>query len=204
MDSLLESETPRRRGRQRSTKVQEAVLSATWKLLEKHRLTEISADAIAQKPKVSKATLYKWWPNKSLIAVEAFEAKMHSFVAMPDTGSAREDFLEHLCATIDFYKSWSGDLICQFIAEGQRSPEFLAIFRERFIDRRRDGPRLMWQRAVDRGQIRGDVDLELFLDLIYGPMIYRLLVGHGPLDHAEAAAIIKAVFRAVGSESEND
>ena len=53
----------------------------------------------------------------------------------------------------------------------------------------------MWQRGVERGEIRPDVDKELFLDLIYGPMIYRLLVGHCPLDHTQAEAIIAAVFQ---------
>jgi AcrR family transcriptional regulator len=189
--------TPRRRGRQRSREVHDAILTATWELLEKQSLREVTADAIAQRAGVSKATLYKWWANKNLIAVDAFEAKMDAMVAMPDTGSAQQDFLEQFSTAIEFYKSWSGGIIRQFIAEGQSDPEFLATFRERFINLLREGPRRMWQRGVDRGQIRADVDRELFLDLIYGPMIYRLLVGCGPLDHSQATAIINLVFHAV-------
>ncbi len=188
-------DVPKRRGRQRSLVVQAAILKATGELLEKKPLREITADAIARRAGVSKATLYKWWPNKNLIAVDAFEARMNEIVPIPDTGSAEKDFIEQFKSAIDFYKSPGGRIICQFIAEGQSDSDLLALFRERFVKPRREGPRLMWQRGVERGEIRPDVDKELFLDLIYGPMIYRLLVGHCPLDHTQAEAIIAAVFQ---------
>ena len=53
----------------------------------------------------------------------------------------------------------------------------------------------MWQRGVDRGEIREEIDGELVLDLIYGPMVFRLLTGHGSLAERESEAVVRAVFQ---------
>ncbi len=111
-------------------------------------------DAIAERAGVSKATIYKWWPNKRLVALDAYLAGMTERVLMPDTGSAERDFTEQLQSLTEFYLSPIGRLFNQFIAEGQSDPGFLALFRERFLYARRDAARMMWRRGVDRGEIR--------------------------------------------------
>lgn len=113
---------------------------------------------------------------------------------MPDTGSAELDFTQQLKSVMAFYTSSLGRLFSQFLAEGQSDPEFLALFRERFLYARRDMARVMWQRGVDRGEIREEIDGEIVLDLIYGPMIFRLLAGHGSLSDRESEAVVQAVF----------
>jgi hypothetical protein len=113
---------------------------------------------------------------------------------MPDTGSAEMDFRVQLKSVTAFYKSPLGRLFGQFIAEGQSNPGFLALFRERFLYARRNAARVMWRRGVDRGEIRKEIDAEIVLDLVYGPMIFRLLAGHGPLNDHESDAMIEAIF----------
>jgi len=76
-------------------------------------------------------------------------------------------------------------MFCQFIAEGQSDSGFLVQFRQRFLQSRRDAVRIMWQRGVERGEIRSEIDSEIVQDLIYGPMIFRLLTGHAPLNDAQ-------------------
>jgi hypothetical protein len=104
------------------------------------------------------------------------------------------DFTVQLKSVTAFYKSPLGRLFCQFIAEGQSDPGFLALFRERFLYARRDAARVMWRRGVDRGEIRKEIDSEIVLDLIYGPMVFRLLAGHGSLNDRESEAMIDAIF----------
>ena len=157
----------------------------------------MTADAIARRAGVSKATIYKWWPNKSQVALDAYLAGMTEQVLMPDRGSAEADFTEQLKSVITFYASPLGRLFGQFLAEGQSDPAFLALFRERFLYARRDTARVMWRRGVDRGEIRQEIDSELLLDLIYGPMIFRLLAGHGSLGERESEAMVAAIFRGV-------
>jgi len=188
------AEEPKRRGRHRSLEAKTAILKATLQLLERESLRKVTADAIARRAGVSKATIYKWWPNKSMVALDAYLAGMTERVAVPDTGSAEEDFTEQLKSLTAFYTSTLGRLFCQFIAEGQSDPGFLASFRERFLYARRDAARIMWRRGVDRGEIRSAVDGEIALDLIYGPTIFRLLAGHGSLNDSESEAMVEAVF----------
>jgi len=163
-------------------------------LLERQPLRKVTADAIARRAGVSKATIYKWWSNKSLVALDAFLAGMAEQVIMPDSGSAERDFTEQLKSVIAFYTSSLGRLFGQFLAEGQSDPSFLALFRERFLYARRNAARVMWRRGVDRGEIRKEIDSEIVLDLIYGPMVFRLLAGHGSLSDRESEALVQAVF----------
>lgn len=185
---------PKARGRHRSLEAESAILKATLYLLERKPLRKVTTDSIARQAGVSKATIYKWWPNKSVVALDAYLAGMTEQVIMPDTGSAERDFTEQLKSLTTFYLSPIGRLFGQFIAEGQSDPGFLALFRERFLYTRRDSARVMWRRGVDRGEIRKEVDSEIALDLIYGPTIFRLLAGHGALSGSESEAMVRAVF----------
>jgi AcrR family transcriptional regulator len=192
---LIETRHGQKRGRHRSLEAEAAILKAALYLLERQPLRKVTADAIARRAGVSKATIYKWWPNKSLVALDAYLAGMSEQVPVPDTGSAERDFTQQLKSVMAFYTSPLGRLFCQFIAEGQSDPALLALFRERFLYARRDTARVMWERGVQRGEIRKDVDAEIVLDLIYGPMVFRLLTGHGSLAEREAESVVKAVFR---------
>ena len=187
-------EEQRPRGRQRSVLAEAAILKATLDLLALQPLRRITTDAIAQRAGVSKATIYKWWPNKSMVALDAYLADMTEQVAAPDTGSAQMDFTIQLKSVTAFYASPMGRLFGQFLAEGQSDPDFLNLFRERFLQARRDAARVMWQRGIDRGEIRDDIDSETVLDLIYGPLVFRLLAGHGPMNDHEAEKVVTAVF----------
>jgi AcrR family transcriptional regulator len=185
---------PKTRGRHRSVEAEASILKAALYLLERKPLRQVTTDAIARRAGVSKATIYKWWPNKSMVALDAYLGGMTERVSMPDTGSAEIDFTVQLKSVTTFYKSSLGRLFCQFLAEGQSDPGFLALFRDRFLYARRDAARVMWRRGVDRGEIRKEIDSEIVLDLIYGPMVFRLLAGHGSLNDHESEAMIEAIF----------
>lgn len=200
---IMHPPRPKRRGRQRSVEAESAILKATMDLLAKRPLRDVTAADIARKAGVSKATLYKWWPNKNIVALDAFLASMQAAVAIPDTGSAEHDFTIQFEAAIDFYKNSSGRLLCHFIAEGQSDPELRQLFRDRFLKPCRQNLKIIWQRGVARGEIHPSVDGDLVLDLIFGPMVYRLLVGHGPLDEKQARTIIRTVFGGVRNPQSN-
>jgi len=182
------------RGRKRSAEAETAILKATLFLMQRKPLRKVTADAIAQRAGVSKATIYKWWPNKSMVAFDAYLASMTEQVALPDTGTAKQDFIEQSKSVAAFYAGPMGRLFCQFLAEGQSDPKFLKLFRERFLYARRDTARVMWTRGVERGEVRKEIDSEIVLDLVYGPIIFRLLAGHRPLNANESQALVEAVF----------
>jgi AcrR family transcriptional regulator len=188
---------PKPRGRHRSAEAEASILKATLYLLERNPLRKVTTDAIARRAGVSKATIYKWWPNKRMVALDAYLRGMSERVVMPDTGSAEADFTVQLKSVMAFYQSPLGRLFRQFIAECQSDAVFLTLFRDRFLYPRRDAARVMWERGVERGEIRREIDGEIVLDLVYGPMIFRLLAGHGSLNDRESETMVETIFAGV-------
>jgi AcrR family transcriptional regulator len=201
----LTSPEPKRRGRQRSEESEEAILSAITDLLKAKPLRDISIEEIARKAGVGKATIYKWWPSKAHMAFEAFSKKLKETVPIRDTGSAERDFKEQLRSLFAFFDTPAGLVLRHFLAEGQVDEEFASLFRDSFIKPRREAIGVIFDRAVERGQIRSGLDREVVLDLIYGPGFYRMLIRHEPLGRKKIDEMISALFqglRDTSSESE--
>jgi AcrR family transcriptional regulator len=191
----LGSPEPRRRGRQRSEESEEAILSAITELLKAKRLRDISIEEIARKAGVGKATIYKWWPSKAYIAFDAFSKKLKEMVPIRDTGSAERDFKEQLQLLFAFFDTPAGLVLRHFLAEGQVDGEFASLFRDRFIKPRRETIGVIFDRAVERGQIRRGLDREVVLDLLYGPGFYRLLIRHESLGRKKVDEMVSTLFQ---------
>ena len=189
---------PKTRGRQRSEESEDAILCATLRLLKKKALRDITIEEIARNAGVGKATIYKWWPSKAYVALDAFLRKMNRMVPNPDTGCAETDLKEQLEYLIAFYTSPTGRIYGQFLAEAQSDSEFATLLRERFMKPRREIVGVIFDRAVERGEIDRSLDRDLILDLIYGPITYRLLILHSPFDRERVDAMISALFRGLG------
>ena len=189
------------RGRPRSEESEVAILDATIQLLSKRPLRDISMEEIARKAGVGKATIYKWWPSKAYVALDAFLRKTNRMVPTPDTGSVRRDILEQLRSVMVFYRSPAGHILGQFVAESQADKEFAALFRERFLKPRREAIGVIFDRGVERGEIGQNLDRELVLDFIYGPAIYRMIVAHAPLDAKVADEMVSILFGGLDNRS---
>ncbi len=190
------------RGRHRSSEAEEAILAATLQLLKEKPLRDITMEAIACKAGVGKMTIYKWWPSKAYVALDAFRKTTNeALLPIPDTGDAERDLAELLRASMSFYSGLTGRILRQFLAESQSDPEFAALFRERFLKPRREAIGAFLDRVMKRGEIDGTLDREVVLDLIFGPMIFRLMVGHGPLNRTAADAIISTLLRGIRSKT---
>jgi AcrR family transcriptional regulator len=171
------------------------VLAATSELLLEVGLRAMTTDEIARRSGASKATIYKWWPNKYVVAIEAFLTEMFAESPDPDTGCAREDFRLALRGLMRFYTGPSGRVFAQLVGEAQFDPEVAAELRDRLVGSRRTLVRAIWDRGVTRGELRPDTDPEAAIDLVFGPAMYRLVAGHAPLDDAAADAIVDAALR---------
>jgi AcrR family transcriptional regulator len=170
------------RGRPRSEKARQAVLQAAADLLLENGLAAVSMDAVAARAGVSKATIYRWWPTKETLALDAL---YHEWDVPParDTGSLRGDLLSLLRPWVRLAgRRPYGRAIAALITEAQTNPEFAREYRERFLAPRRDLARAVLLRAIDRGEIPADTKMDVALDLLYGPLYHRLLHGHAPLN----------------------
>jgi AcrR family transcriptional regulator len=184
-----------RRGRPRSEQSRVAVLRATSELMREVGLRAMTTEEIAARSGASKATIYKWWPNKYAVAVEAFLSEMLAESPDPDTGSARDDLQIALRGLLRFYASTSGRVFAQLVGEAQFDPVIAQELRDRLVGSRRQLVRAIFDRGVARGELRAEVDPEAAIDLVFGPAMYRLVAGHAPLDDAAADAIVDVAMR---------
>jgi AcrR family transcriptional regulator len=164
------------KGRPRSEKTEKAILSAAYKLLMEKGFQSVTVESIAKEASVSKATIYKWWPNKAAVVVDSFLAASLERFHTPDTGSVEQDLLLQLGNLSNFFESDKGRVITELIAQGQLDADVANAYRTRYFAPRRLAAREILQRGVDRGEIKKDLDLELGIDLIFAPLFYRLLV----------------------------
>jgi AcrR family transcriptional regulator len=155
----------------------------------------MTTEQIAARSGVSKATIYKWWPNKYAVAIDAFLSEILADSPDPDTGSARRDFTLWLCGLCHFYTGPSGRVFAQLIGEAQFDPDVAAELQVGLIHTRRETLKAIWDRGVARGELRPEVDADIAIDLIIGPALYRLMIGHAGLDDAAAHAIVDTAMR---------
>ncbi|WP_040952694.1 TetR/AcrR family transcriptional regulator [Gorillibacterium massiliense] len=170
-----------KRGRPRNVETQKAILTASYELLLESGFGAITVEKIAERAGVSKATIYKWWPNKAAVVMDGFMSAAADRLPLPDTGTVHQDILVHAGNLVRFMESSEGNIIKELIGEGQFDPGLAEAYRTRYFGPRRLEARQLLERGTKRGELKETVDIELAIDLIYGPIFYRLLVlGENP------------------------
>jgi AcrR family transcriptional regulator len=175
------------------------VLKAAMELMREDDLRKASVDRISARSGVSKATIYKWWPNRTAVAIDAFLHQMMAEAPVPDTGSAAEDFRLTLRGMMGFYTGPLGAIYAQLVGESQFYPTERERIRTHQVNVRRAAVMKIWDRGVARGELDPNVDPEVALDLIFGAAMYRRATGHGGLTPAHADAIVATAMRALAS-----
>jgi AcrR family transcriptional regulator len=191
---VVKAQLPSPRGRPRSEESRSAVLAAANQLLRDVGLRKMTIEAVAVISGVGKPTIYRWWETKGLLALDAYLDDMVAKATPPDTGNGHEDFRRHIKAVLQFYSGPEGRVFAEFIAEAQGDPLLAEAFRSRFLAERRRLVTAMWKRGVERGEFRDDVDVDVAMDMLFAPIIYRLLAGHAPLSPSLAKKIQDAAF----------
>jgi AcrR family transcriptional regulator len=189
-----------RRGRPRSETARRAILESAGELMLESGLQAMSMDAVAERAGVSKATIYRWWPSKEKLALDALYTAWAIEPRPRDTGSLRGDLLSLIRPWVRLLASRPfGGVMAALIAHVHSDPVFAEEYRARFVEPRRDQARAIFARAIGRGEIPAGVNVEVALDLLYGPVYHRLLHGHAPLSERFAREIVDGVVAAAGS-----
>ena len=174
---------PRPRGRPRSSDARAAILRATREILQQDGLTAVTMEGIAARAGVGKPTIYRSWPNAHAVAMAAMmDAKSAAPKQLARTRSSIADLKRQLHGVAEVFASRMGRQVTSMIAAAAADSELSKVFRNHFILARREEGRAILTRAIEAKEIRRDIDIETALDMIYGPIFYRLLMGHAPLD----------------------
>jgi hypothetical protein len=131
--------------------------------------------------------------------MDGFLSTVSSEVPFPHTGCAREDIRLHMRRLIEAFGGRMGRTVAALIAEGQADPELAEALRSRWLSVRRAEAREILEGGIVRGELREDLDPEVVVDSLYGPIYYRLLVGHAPLEEDFADALADHVFAGLGA-----
>ena len=165
-------------GRPRSEQARQSILCSTLKLLQAKGFADLSIQAIAAEADVGKATVYRWWPHKAALVADAFLSSAEQELRFPDTGSVRADMQLQMKRLVRILKGHRGHIVAALIGGGQSDPELIRAFRERFVRPRRQEAYATLRRAIDRGELPRNLDLDLTLDALYGPIYMRFLFRH--------------------------
>lgn len=190
------SETKPCRGRPRSEHSHEAILDAVLQLLEDEGYGALTIEGVARQAGVGKQTIYRWWKCRAELVLEAYANHAASKVPIPDKGNLKADLETFLCAGFKRLTDISGPIMRGLLADAVLDDEFREVLLNAFINKRQAALRELFTRAIARGEIGRDTDLELASDLVLGPIWHRLLLKQGKLDVRFARQLTSAVLAA--------
>ncbi|KRT94572.1 TetR family transcriptional regulator [Bacillus glycinifermentans] len=186
-----------KRGRPRDEGTHKAILSAAYELLLENGFDAVTVDKIAERAKVSKATIYKWWSNKAAVVMDSFLSTATARLPVPDTGSTVNDIVTHATNLAMFLTSREGNVITELIGAGQLDSKLAEEYRTRFFQPRRLQAKHLLEKGIERGELKENLDIEVSIDLIYGPIFYRLLVTGDEVDDSYVHDLVMNALRGI-------
>ena len=176
----------------RSERSRQAILSAAAELLAEVGFPKLTIEAIAARAGVGKQTIYRWWPSKGAVVFDAMLSGMSEDgdLSLPDTGDLAADLRLVLRGTVaemadpDFQAPGRA-----MTTEIQTDPALAREYRERLLGPNVEAVKVRLRSAQEAGQVGADVDLDVAVEVIFGPVYYRWLLRLGPLDDAYADAV---------------
>jgi AcrR family transcriptional regulator len=193
---------PGRRGRPRDSAVDRRVLDAAWDLLNAKGFAGLTVDEVAERAGAAKTTVYRRWPTKDHLAV-ALVAGILGEVPIADTGDLRADLTGFAAALADRLNrlrlagnpaaSRSAGLAAELTAAAARHPDIGELVRTGFAARHQQAQARL-RRARDAEGLRGDIDAEVLIDQVAGPVWYRVLVTGAPVGRSYAERLVTAAL----------
>ncbi len=171
-------------GRPRSDALHQAILKAALDLVLEVGFRGVSIEGIAARTGVGKTTIYRRWPNKAAVVMEAFVGQLNRVSQFPEHERAVERLRLQMQTTAKAFRGRVGALVKALMAESQFDADLAQAFRENWTLPRRKLVSDILTKAIEQGGVRPDIDLEAAIDLFYAPIYYRLQPGTGPISEA--------------------
>ncbi|HWD55629.1 MAG TPA: TetR/AcrR family transcriptional regulator [Acidimicrobiales bacterium] len=185
--------------RTRDEAARRRVLGSARKLVSQLGPHAVTVDEIAGAARVGKQTIYRWWPSKSAVIMDALiELTDPEPDDLPD--STYEAIRLQMRRVARMFSSRNGDLIRELVADAQGDPGVARDFRDRFFAHRRARGEATIARGVENGELRADLDVDDALDLLYSPLWLRLLIGHGKTSQAAADRLFGLAWPALSAD----
>ena len=164
-----------KKGRPRSEKSRRAILNATNKLLLQTSVQELSIESIAKKAKVGKTTIYRWWPNKTAVVMDALISQPGMTAPLPTPKTNAEAVSLQLEKLIRLLDSKNGETIAQLFSEAQGDDESRKIFNNNFLSPLIDAIQYSVEQGIKEKEFRSSLDIKTGVDMLCGPIFFRLM-----------------------------
>jgi len=162
-------------------------------------LGELSIEAIAKKAKVGKTTIYRWWPGKAAVAMEAFLEQPGVQNIIPTTAGPADAVMRQTESLIRQLRGQNGRIIAGIIAESQANEDVLELLYEKFLKERVENLYKNIQAGQADGSFKKDIDPDIAIDMIMGPLFLRVLSGEHGIDNSFAERYPAQVLKALES-----
>ncbi|WP_199254637.1 TetR/AcrR family transcriptional regulator [Mycolicibacterium mengxianglii] len=181
----------------RNEQSRRAILDASISLIGELGYDNVSIEAIAKRAGCGKQTIYRWWPSKGAVVLEAATRSLDPVVVFPDTGDIVADLRGQLIGIVELITTTGfGPAYRGVIAAGQSDPDLLDAVYEQIIEPNIKGFGARAALAQERGEIRADADVQTLRDVLYGVIEYRLFHTM-PLSPQHIDALLKITFQGV-------
>lgn len=171
-----------------------AIMDAVYALLQEKSVRNLTMEAVAERAKVGKPTLYKWWPTKATLVLAMLCERMAPDLERPTVLTAEESLRFRVRRLIDAFNGPFGRIVAGLIAEGQSEPVVLREFFDRWVSPRRNATIADLQRGKSAGELRSETEPELLNDAIFGAIYYRMLLRSAPLTRRFGEELVKQVL----------
>jgi len=188
--------TTRPIGRPREERANRAILQATLELIAERGVHAFRTEDVAARAGVGKGAIYRRHASKDDLVMAAVADLVDEEILVPDTGSTRSDLVVLMREAVELYRgSLPGRLMPNLVSAMAQRPELASAVRDGYLNRRRAALTDVLRRGVDRGDLRADLDVDLALDVLGGPLFYRLLITGGSIDQQLAEGVAELILR---------
>ncbi|MGC5016142.1 TetR/AcrR family transcriptional regulator [Streptosporangium sp. DT93] len=185
----------------RSEQSRQAILGAAFDLVAEAGYAALTIEAIAARAGVGKQTIYRWWPSKGAVFVEAALSMGQGEgqdLSLPDTGDLEADLRQVLRAIVDEYNDPRLEAMSRALnVESLQNPAMNAEITARILGPHLEATKDRLRGARRAGQVAEDADLDVAVELLYGPIYHRWALRRAPLTHAYADTLAAFAVRAL-------
>ncbi len=195
--STATTDNPRSAGRPRSAEADRAILATTLRLLVEQGYDAMSIESVAATAGVGKTTIYRRYLNTRELVVGAVLSIADTLDLPPDSGSVRTDLLDvvHQAFGI-FHNGFAFSMMGTLLVKERDDPELIDLFRRKVILPRMEIMGQVFRRAIDRGEVRGDISVPLVVQLLAGALFARHISGY-PEDEAWIRELIDTILQGI-------
>jgi AcrR family transcriptional regulator len=195
-----EVQVPRRRGRPPSKSARRKILKAAHDMLEHGGLLSITMEGVATRARVGKPTVYRQFNNRYELAMAALMEASGDVIPPSSSEDPLDALRTQLLSMAGLFASGTGRHVALMLASGYGETEMSKAFRSHFVQARREEGRALLERAIKTRDIHDGIPIDLVLDLIYGPIFYRLMMGHAPVDARFVSRLLDQLLDGIGNK----